>query len=50
MISNKGITQKGADNANPDKHVVSIYANVIPSAVDPAPDLQHISRLAPHTL
>lgn len=45
MISNESIAQKRADNADPYEHVVSVYANVVPLAIYPAPNL-HLVRIS----
>ena len=40
MVSHKNVTDDRSYNAHPNKHVVSVDSNTVPSAIHPAPDLQ----------
>jgi hypothetical protein len=40
VVPDHEVQDDGADDADPDEHVVGVYADVVPLAIDPAPDLR----------
>ena len=45
MVAYKNVTDDRSYNTHPNKHVVCVDANTVPSAVHPAPDLRSQSAI-----
>lgn len=44
MISDHEVKDQRPNNTDPDEHVVGVYTDVFPVLIDPAPDLNTVSR------